>query len=58
MDRITLRLPTRTLDALASQASSSGRTSADLARHLLNVALDTPAAPKLDAKHNPKLKGL
>lgn len=58
MERITLRLPARTLDALAGQAASAGRTPADLARHLLNLALDIPDSPKLDKKTNPELGGL
>ncbi len=58
MERITLRLPARTLDIIKAQAALSGRTPADLARHLLNQALDIPEMPKLDKKTNPKLKGL
>lgn len=56
MHKITIRLPDRTLAALQSRASTNGRTPADLARHLLNLTLDTPDNPKLPLKSNPRLK--
>lgn len=58
MQRITLRLPTKTLAALGHQAVAEGRTPSDLARHLLNRALEVPSPSKLTKRQNPMLKGL
>lgn len=58
MQRITLRLPDKTVAALSHQAVSEGRTPSDLARHLLNQALEVPDPLKLNPRQNPKLKGL
>lgn len=58
MQRITLRLPLKTVAALSHQAVAEGRTPSDLARHLLNRALDVPDQRKLALRQNPVLKGL
>lgn len=58
MQRITLRLPDKTVAALSHQAVAEGRTPSDLARHLLNRALEVPDMRKLTKRQNPVLPGV
>lgn len=58
MQRITIRIPEKLLNAIENRAALEQRSVSYVAREVLSLSFCVPQTPKLSVKKNPKLKGI